>query len=154
YEAAITQQGDATKGALLFSQNCIVCHQMRGTGAQVGPELSGIASRPKGTLLVDILNPSKEVSPDFHNYVAITQQGQVFTGLLVADTEHSIRLRRQAGAEDTILRKDLDELRRNGQSVMPEGFEEKLAVQDMANLLEFLQHPVPLPEAQTVPAVK
>ncbi|MDZ4818971.1 MAG: PVC-type heme-binding CxxCH protein, partial [Planctomycetota bacterium] len=27
YESASTQQGDATKGDLLFSQNCIVCHQ-------------------------------------------------------------------------------------------------------------------------------
>jgi putative membrane-bound dehydrogenase-like protein len=145
YQSALDLAGEAKAGAALFARHCLTCHQMQGKGARVGPDLSGIASRPKLALVEDILNPGKEVSPDFVNYVVVTKQGQVFTGLLVADTPTLVRLRGQQGAEETILRGDIEEVRPNHQSLMPEGFEQALTLQDVAHVLEFLQHPVLLP---------
>jgi putative membrane-bound dehydrogenase-like protein len=145
YQTALDLAGEAKAGAALFARHCQTCHQMQGQGARVGPELSGIASRPRGALLEDILNPGKEVSPDFVNYVVVTKQGQVFTGLLAADTSTLVRLRGQEGAEATIFRADIEELHPNRQSLMPEGFEQALTPLDLAHLLEFLQHSVPLP---------
>src|SRR5262249_15411387 len=107
--------------------------------------LSGVASRPREALLVDILDPSKEIAPDYANYVLVTQRGQVLTGLLVAETATTVKLRRAEGAEDTVPRSQIQELRASGQSLMPEGLEQALGVQDVADLLEFLQKPVPLP---------
>ncbi len=145
YQEALQIPGDSRHGAQLFAQHCLGCHQMKGKGSRVGPELSGIASRPKGALLVDILSPSQEVSPDFLNYIVVTKEGQVFAGLLAADTAAGIRLRRQQGGEDFISRDNIEELRVNNKSLMPDGFEEKLSPKDFASLLEFLQHPSPLP---------
>lgn len=145
YQESLTLPGDSRQGAQLFSQHCLGCHQMKGKGSRVGPELSGIASRPKGALLVDILSPSQEVSPDFLNYIVVTKEGQVFAGLLAADTAAGVRLRRQQAGEDFIARNNIEELRVNNKSLMPDGFEEKLSPQDFASLLEFLQHPSPLP---------
>lgn len=145
YQESLTLTGDSRQGAQLFSQHCLGCHQMKGKGSRVGPELSGIASRPKGALLVDILSPSQEVSPDFLNYIVVTKEGQVFAGLLAADTAAGVRLRRQQAGEDFITRDNIEELRVNNKSLMPDGFEEKLSPQDFASLLEFLQHPSPLP---------
>jgi len=145
YQPALDLPGEAQAGAALFVRHCLTCHPMQGQGSRVGPELSGIASRPKLALLEDILNPGKEVSPDFVNYVVVTKQGQVFTGLLAAETPTLVRLRGQQGAEETILRGDIEEVRPNHQSLMPEGFEQALTPQDVAHLLEFLQRPVPLP---------
>jgi len=145
YQESLTLSGDSRQGAQLFSQHCLGCHQMKGKGSRVGPELSGIASRPKGALLVDILSPSQEVSPDFLNYIVVTKEGQVFAGLLAADTAAGVRLRRQQAGEDFITRDNIEELRVNNKSLMPDGFEEKLSPQDFASLLEFLQHPSPLP---------
>lgn len=144
-QPALSLAGNAEQGALLFAKECLICHQIKYRGARVGPDLSGVASRPKGALLVDILNPSKEVSPDFVNYVVITKGGQVLTGLLVADTAAAVRLRRAEGVEENILRSEIEELRPDNRSIMPEGFEEKFKPQDLANLLEFLQRPVTLP---------
>jgi putative membrane-bound dehydrogenase-like protein len=144
YQPVLDLVGEAKAGAALFARHCLTCHQMQGKGAHVGPDLSGIASRAKLALLEDILNPGKEVSPDFVNYVVVTKQGKVFTGLLAADTPTLVRLRGQQGAEETILRSDIEEVRPNHQSLMPEGFEQALNLQDVAHLLEFLQHPVPL----------
>jgi putative heme-binding domain-containing protein len=143
YQSALDLAGDAKNGAALFARHCLTCHQMQGKGQRVGPELSGIASRPKLALLEDILNPGKEVSPDFVNFVVVTRQGQIFTGLLAADTPALVRLRGQQGAEETILRKDIEELHPNRQSLMPEGFEQALTPQDLSHVLEFLRHPVP-----------
>ena len=84
------------------------------------------------------------LAPDMYD-VVVTKQGQVFTGLLVADTPTLVRLRGQPGAEETILRGDIEEVRPNHQSLMPEGFEQALTLQDVAHVLEFLQHPVLLP---------
>jgi putative heme-binding domain-containing protein len=144
YQSALELAGDAKTGAALFARHCLTCHQMQGKGSHVGPELSGIASRPKLALLEDILNPGKDVSPDFVNFVVVTKQGQVFTGLLAADTPALVRLRGQQGAEETILRTDIEEMRPNQQSLMPEGFEQALTPQDLSHLLDFLRHPVPL----------
>jgi putative membrane-bound dehydrogenase-like protein len=146
YQSALELPGDATNGAALFARHCLTCHQFQGKGSRVGPELSGIASRPKAALLEDILNPGKDVSPDFVNFVVVTKQGQLFTGLVVADTPTLVRLRGQQGAEQTILRTDIEELRPNRQTLMPEGFEQALTPLDVAHLLEFLRRPVALSE--------
>ena len=47
-------------------------------------------------------------------------------------------LRRAEGAEDTVLRSDIEELRSLGQSVMPEGLEKQVAPQAMADLITYL----------------
>jgi putative heme-binding domain-containing protein len=145
YQEALRLGGDAQRGSAVFTQNCLACHQMQGQGYRVGPDLSGIASRPAAALLEDILDPSKEVSPDFINYTLITKGGQLLSGLLVSETATSIRLRRGEGAEDAVLRREIDELRASGKSLMPEGFEQTITPQDMADLLHFLRKPVPLP---------
>jgi mono/diheme cytochrome c family protein len=35
----------ARRGAALFGESCIVCHRMRGTGGERGPDLTQVASR-------------------------------------------------------------------------------------------------------------
>jgi putative membrane-bound dehydrogenase-like protein len=146
YQTALDLAGDAKVGAALFARHCQGCHQLQGKGFHVGPNLSGITSRPKAALLEDILNPGKDVSPDFVNFVVVTKQGQVYTGLLAADTPALIRLRGQQASEETVLRSDIEELRPNRQSLMPEGFEDALTPQDVAHLLEFLHRPITSPD--------
>jgi putative heme-binding domain-containing protein len=78
--------------------------------------------------------------------VLITTRGQVLTGLVAAETATAVKLRRAEGAEDTVLRTEIQELRASGKSLMPEGLEQSLSLQDMADLLAFLQRPGDLPE--------
>jgi hypothetical protein len=53
----------------------------------------------------------------------------------------SITLRRANAPDLTLLRSQVLELRAGGKSVMPDGFEEVLDHQGMADLLGFLQQP-------------
>jgi putative heme-binding domain-containing protein len=107
----------------------------------VGPDLSGVSARPAEALLIDLLDPNRQVTPNFVTYTAITQQGQVLSGLIASETASGVTLRRAEGAQDFVLRDQIDQLRATGKSLMPEGIEQSLTAQDIADLLDFLARP-------------
>jgi putative membrane-bound dehydrogenase-like protein len=141
YQPALERSGDRQRGADLFRQHCLACHNVQGLGHRVGADLSGIGGRPKPTLLEDVLDPNRRISADYLAYTLVTNDGQVLVGLLAAESGEAVTLRRAEGVEETVPRSRIDELRASGQSLMPEGFEQKLGVRDMADLLEFLARP-------------
>jgi putative heme-binding domain-containing protein len=141
YQASLQLVGDRRHGAALFKQHCLACHAVQGMGHRVGPDLSGATAKSKETLLIDLLDPSRQVSPDQIAYTLATDDGQVFSGLLVAETGTSVTLRRAEGLEVTVLRSQIEELRAGGKSLMPDGLEQHLTEQDVADLLEFLGTP-------------
>jgi putative heme-binding domain-containing protein len=107
----------------------------------MGPDLASVASRRTDLLLVDILDPSQQVSPDYINYIVVTKDGRVLNGVIASETSESVTLRREEGQQDTIRRIDIEELRGSGKSIMPDGLEQKLSVDQLADLLEFLHVP-------------
>jgi putative heme-binding domain-containing protein len=141
FQPSLQMAGDRRRGAALFAKTCVTCHAIQGQGKQVGPDLSGISSHSKETLLTDILDPSRQVLPDFVNYTLVTVEGETVTGFIVSETGSSVTLRRAGETDDTVLRSRIKELRADGKSLMPEGLEQGLAQQDMADLLEFLRQP-------------
>ncbi len=141
FAPALELEGDRIRGAGVFQQHCLTCHAVQDKGHRVGPDLSGVGSRPKDALLIDLLDPSRQVSSDYVAYTLITQQGQVLSGLLVSETDSSVMLRRADGAQDLVLRSQIDELRGTGKSLMPDGLEQNLSAQDVADLLAFLERP-------------
>ncbi|HMJ89999.1 MAG TPA: PVC-type heme-binding CxxCH protein, partial [Candidatus Acidoferrum sp.] len=80
YRPALTMTADRTRGATVFEKNCTSCHQMQGVGAKVGPDLSGTGQQPRETLLVQILDPSSAVLPDYVAYNAMTKADESLTG--------------------------------------------------------------------------
>jgi putative membrane-bound dehydrogenase-like protein len=139
YQAALRLPGDRSRGSALFAKNCQTCHEHQGKGHRVGPDLSGIAGRPPGVLLSDILHPNRDVAPDSVVVTIATRAGQVLSGLLVEETASSVKLRQAEGVEQTVLRSEIAETRSSGRSLMPEGLEQALNFQEMADLLAFLR---------------
>ena len=139
YQAALKLSGDVGRGANVFAKNCLTCHQRQGQGHRVGPDLSGIAGRAPDALLADILDPNHEVAPDYVTLSVATRRGQVFAGLLAEETATTLKLRRADGIEDNLLRSEIDELRSTGKSLMPEGLEQNINFQEMADLISFLR---------------
>ena len=76
----------------------------------------------------------------FINLLVILKSGKVLTGLIAAETASSITLRRPDGQADTVLRQDIEEVRSTGTSLMPEGLEKSITVEEMADLLGFLKN--------------
>jgi putative membrane-bound dehydrogenase-like protein len=141
YSRALSNPRDRTHGAALFKQHCGTCHQAHGVGVAVGPALAGEAKQPEETLLVSILAPNAQITGGYTTYTLLTTGGQVFTGLLAADTASSVTLKQQEGKTQTVLRKEIDSLVASPVSLMPESLGKALSPQDVADILAWLRDP-------------
>jgi putative heme-binding domain-containing protein len=138
YEDALAASGDAERGRVVFTKHCAACHRLGGVGHEIGPNLTSAATRGAESLLVNVLDPNREVNPQFASYVAVTHDGRAFSGMIAGETATSITLVRGEEASDTLLRVDIDELTSTGASLMPEGLEKEIDPAAMNDLLTFL----------------
>jgi putative membrane-bound dehydrogenase-like protein len=138
YQKALERQGDPARGKEVFKANCSTCHRLEGVGQQVGADISAIRDRGLETVLLNILDPNREVMPQFLSYVLVTKSGRILTGIITAETANSLTIRQPDGRDETVLRIHIDELRSTGLSYMPEGLEKQIDVPAMADLLAYL----------------
>ena len=139
YAAVSRLTADPEHGAALYRQNCAACHRLKGEGNNTGPDLGTVADKPIATLLVAILDPNQAFETKYINYTALTKSGREISGIIAAETPNSITLRNAGGTDETILRGDIKELTSSRLSLMPEGFENTLKPQDMADLIAFIR---------------
>jgi putative membrane-bound dehydrogenase-like protein len=136
--AATKTAADATKGSIVFRRECANCHQLGKEGFAVGPNLATIRHRSPQEILIHILDPNREVSPDFVEYSVMLTDGRTLTGLIANESDAGLTLRRSEGKEDAILRREIEQISSSGKSLMPEGVEQKVTAAEMADLVAFL----------------
>ena len=117
---------------------CLNCHRLSGEGNDAGPALETIRHRSAEEVLLHVLDPNREVAPSFYEYLCVLKDGRVTTGAIAAESPTSLTFRRAGGTVETIPRADIEELKSTGKSLMPEGLENQVTVQEMADLLAFL----------------
>jgi putative membrane-bound dehydrogenase-like protein len=137
YQSAL-QNGNAAQGRALFERECSACHRIGSVGTEVGPNLLSSASQEPGALLANILDPNKYVLPNYEQYLVVDQQSRVLTGMMIAQTATSITLTSGKGQQEVVLRNEIATIKGTGKSLMPDGFENKLSVGEMSDLLTFL----------------
>jgi putative membrane-bound dehydrogenase-like protein len=140
YQSALTKKGDLERGREVFRKNCATCHRIAGMGILVGPDISDTRTKTAEQLLNDILNPNAAIDNNYVNYLVTTRNGKVLSGIIVAETASSVTLRRAENQTDTVLRGDIEEIRSTGQSLMPEGLEKTITLEEMGDLLTFLKN--------------
>ena len=123
----------------MFKKHCANCHAVAGIGVQVGPDVSDTRTKTPEMLLTDILNPNAAIDGNFVSYTVTTLDGKSFTGAIASESAAGITLKREQNQTDTILRADIDEVKSSGLSLMPEGVEKNISVQEMADLIRFLK---------------
>jgi putative heme-binding domain-containing protein len=138
YQKALTLKGDPARGKAVFKDRCSTCHKLDGVGQQVGADLAAIRDRGLEAVLLNILDPNREVKPQYLSYVVVTADGRVLTGMIVAETANGLTLRKADGSEETVPRLEIDEMRSSGLSFMPEGLEKDIDPAAMADLLAYL----------------
>ena len=132
--------GDATRGLTQFQTHCIVCHQAGSVaGIAVGPDLLTVKTRGRDGLLTAILEPHKEVAPQYIAYDVTTKDGNAYTGMITRDDATGLSLKIMGGAEVVLTRANVRGSTSSGKSLMPEGLEAGMSVQDMADLLTFIE---------------
>ena len=141
YLKALNSRGDAAKGQDVFRAQCSICHRFKGEGSELGPDLGMVSGKPVDELLRAILDPNQAIEPRYLAYAALMKDGRTLTGLVTAETANSFTIKAPGGAEQTVLRSELKELTAAGHSLMPEGLEEAIPPEQMADLLQFLRVP-------------
>jgi putative heme-binding domain-containing protein len=140
YQAALHLKGDPERGKAVFQKNCATCHRVAGVGVDVGPDIADTRTKTPEALLLDILNPNAAIDSNYVNYTVTTKSGKLLTGIIAAETASSVTLRRAENQTDVVLRQDIDEVQSSGVSLMPEGLEKQITVEEMADLLNFLKN--------------
>jgi len=139
FQKALTLEADPARGKAVFKKNCATCHRLEEVGTEVGPDLlSALKTKTREGLLIDILDPSRDVDPRYVNYLVQDRDGKLFTGLIASESGTSLTLRRAEGAQDVLLRKDIHEIVSTSKSLMPEGLEKELKEQDVADVIAYL----------------
>ncbi|MGY8770054.1 MAG: PVC-type heme-binding CxxCH protein [Pirellulales bacterium] len=138
FQDAIALKGDVSLGKSLFKKNCSACHLLEGIGHQVGPDLTALTNRAPEAMLIAILDPNRAVEEKYRSYQVATDKGKVISGTIKTQTSTSITIVAEEGKTHVLLRNEIEELVASGKSMMPEGVEKLLSVQDMANLLGYL----------------
>jgi putative heme-binding domain-containing protein len=139
FQPAISTPGDATRGKTQYVGRCLVCHRAGNEGMAVGPDLITVKTKGRDALLTAILEPHKEVAPQYIAYDVLTKDGNAYTGIIARDDATSLSLKVMGGAEVALPRSNIKGSGSSGKSLMPEGLEAGMSVQDMADLLTFIE---------------
>ena len=138
YGDVLAVKGDAALGKEVFKAECSTCHLLEGVGYDLGLPLDAIQNKGPEAILLAVLDPNRDVLPQYLNYVVVTDDGLSVTGMIDSETATSINLKRAEGESDTVLRTNIDEMVNTGISIMPEGLEEQVDKKEMADLIAYL----------------
>lgn len=139
FKPSLTLQGDALAGEAHFMARCMACHVAKGQGIAVGPDLVTVKTRGKDGLLSAIIDPHKEVASQYIAYTFNTKVGQTLAGIITADTADSVTIKMMGGADIAMQRSQISGSSSAGLSLMPDGLEQGMTVQDMADLIAFIE---------------
>ena len=139
-----TATRDPEHGAKVFEKTCMACHQLRGQGARVGPQLDGIGARGVDRLLEDILDPSRNVDQAFRTTQLALTDGRVVTGLLLREEGEVLVLADSQGKEVRVPRDQVEDRALIQLSPMPANFADQVAEADLYDLLAYLLATAPV----------
>lgn len=137
-------KGDPYAGQKLFNAACAACHRLFARGGDVGPDLTPYPRADVDTLLLHIVNPSAEIREGYENILVETTDDRSLTGFLVRRDDRLVVLRGPDGQSVSVERKDIQEMRAAGLSLMPEGLLDGLGDQQLRDLFAYLRSTQPL----------
>lgn len=130
---------DLNRGLEAFTQHCATCHRLNGVGNALGPHLETVRDWDVDRLLLNILDPNREVAPQSMSHAIVLGDGRLLAGLIADETASSLTLKRAGVADEVVLRAEIETLINTGQSFMPSGFDELISPADMADLIAYIR---------------
>jgi putative heme-binding domain-containing protein len=129
---------DLETGANVFKMNCAACHQIKGEGGLIGPQLDGIGARGSARLCEDVLDPNRNVDAHFHLHMLTLKDGSTFAGFLKTELGQIQLLADATGKEHRIAKKDIAKTEVTPISLMPPTFGQTLDEATFIDLLGYL----------------
>ncbi|MCX6856034.1 MAG: ThuA domain-containing protein, partial [Verrucomicrobia bacterium] len=133
----VEKPGDATKGKMIFTAACSICHKYGDVGTRdVGPSLMGMGAHGPAELLVHIIDPNREVDPTFWAWNITKKNGETLAGIIASENTASLTLRNQAG-DFEINKADIANRENTKRSLMPDGLD-ALGAENLRDILAFV----------------
>ena len=132
-------KGDVAAGKIVFQQSCAACHRLFGEGTTIGPDLTSADRKNTEVMLVNILNPSAYIRPEYVSYDLITRDDQSLAGLMVESSPAAVTILDRNNQRHVLARDQIKELNPSAVSLMPEGLLEALTPQQVMDLFAYLQ---------------
>jgi putative membrane-bound dehydrogenase-like protein len=145
YEAfARKVPGDAARGQKLFEDAeglaCIRCHAVGRKGGAIGPDLSTIGAQFAPELLAEsVLYPSRSIREGYQVFTVKTKWGDLYDGLFKGETDSAVMLLDSAGTLNAIPKDQITSRRASAVSLMPEGLQSALSLEEFSDLIAYLQ---------------
>ena len=139
YLGVLDAKGDAARGREVYRKTCAVCHKAGGEGREAGPDFASVQLRSPEELLIAILDPNREVNPQFLQVKVRTRAGDVLEGIVASESAAGLTLKRAEGEPVALSRADIEKIAPTTLSLMPEGLEKAIDVGQMADLIEFIR---------------
>jgi putative heme-binding domain-containing protein len=131
--------GDASRGRAVFAESCAGCHQVRGEGGALGPDLTSIgASRSRAALTAAVRDPSASVALGFRGVTVETKSGERVEGVVKSEDAFSLQVVTVKDELRAFRKSDLRRLERSTESMMPAFDASRLSDAAFEDLLAYL----------------
>jgi uncharacterized repeat protein (TIGR03806 family) len=134
--------GPQDTGKVLYGElGCGQCHRIGKDGGGVGPDLGeALGPRTSAQIIEAIIEPSKEISPDFVATLIVTKKGQVVEGRVEKEDDSGLEIRTSDFFSGPVRINTGDILERtlSKNSNMPTGLLDTLTKEEVLDLLGYL----------------
>jgi putative heme-binding domain-containing protein len=139
--------GDWEAGRVLFGGKalCATCHQLRGIGVRVGPELGNLIHRDYASVLKDIADPNATINPDAVGYTVTRRDGSIVIGTRLAESEEELQIAQPGGAVAKLKKSEIASTEPLPVSLMPPGLDKTLSADELRHLMTYLLTDAPQP---------
>jgi putative membrane-bound dehydrogenase-like protein len=131
--------GNLESGHKLYMKHCGVCHTLHGEGEKIGPDLTSSDRKNRDSLLLNILDPSGTIRPEFISQTALLVDGRVLSGLVTESSPQQLTIVDAKQQKTVVPRDEIDQIEPSTTSLMPERLLEQLQEQEVRDLFRYLQ---------------
>jgi putative membrane-bound dehydrogenase-like protein len=138
FRSMTEQPGDPLAGRAIFQATCMICHQVKGEGHQVGPDLSGVGAMGIEAVLRNVLDPNAQLESGYYRHDITLVDGSLISGFLVEETKETLTIRPIGGDPRVIPIGSVVSHTVSKRSLMPEGLIEGFSEKQVADLFNFI----------------
>jgi putative heme-binding domain-containing protein len=135
----LQSSGDAGRGRTTFASECAGCHQVRGEGGVLGPDLTSIgAARSRAALIAALRDPSATVALGFRGVTVVTRRGAQIEGAVKGEDAFSLQIATVDGELRAYAKRELVQVERSSESLMPVFATDRLSDAALEDLLAYV----------------